>query len=446
MAQHDYVIANQSGSAFRADLNNALAASVSTNSGSSAPSTTYAYMLWADTTNGVLKIRNSANNAWIELLQLDGTLTMEDGVEATPGLAFRDDLNTGIWSSAADTFNISTGGTERLELGAATVFNESGADVDFRIEGDSDANLFYVDAGNDRIGISTTTPDTLLHLEATNTSVAINNAIRISDKDTAVVANQVCGRIEFETADTGNPGVNCQIDTIYSGSGGGGELQIRTGFAGSLVDALRIDDTGQKIVQNGKLNINSTYIDFSGSLGSAPTTAAAIYRPADNNLAFSTANTERLRILNGGGITFNGNTAADSALDDYEEGYWDMTCNNTLHTSYDRGWYVKIGHMVNCGAYVRSDQTTDSTDALTFTLPFATSAAPSGGDTGWIGACSTNNFILDSGRTQTCIAAGDATSTSTIRQMGDSVTWVAMGRNQFTDGRLMQFTLTYKCA
>ena len=122
-----------------------------------------------------------------------------------------------------------------------------------------------------------------------------------------------------------------------------------------------------------------------------------------------------------------------------------MTCNNTLHTSYDRGWYVKVGHMVNCGAYVQSDQTTTNTDALTFTLPFPTSAAPSGGDTGWIGACSTNNFIFDTGRTQTVIAAGDASSTSTIRQMGDSVTWVAMGRDQFTDGRLMQFTLTYKC-
>ena len=103
MATHDYVIANASGSSVRSDLNNALAAIVSNNSSSSEPSTKYAYMLWADTTNGILKIRNSANNAWIELLQLDGTLTMEDGAEATPGLAFRDDLNTGIWSSAADT-------------------------------------------------------------------------------------------------------------------------------------------------------------------------------------------------------------------------------------------------------------------------------------------------------------------------------------------------------
>ena len=46
MAQHDYVIANQGFPAFRTDLNNALSAIVSNNSGSSTPSTTYAYQLW----------------------------------------------------------------------------------------------------------------------------------------------------------------------------------------------------------------------------------------------------------------------------------------------------------------------------------------------------------------------------------------------------------------
>ena len=92
MATHDYVIANQSGAAFRTDLNNALAAIVSNNSNSSSPSTTYAYQWWADTSAGVLKIRNSANNAWIELLQLDGTLTLEDGSASAPALGFRETL------------------------------------------------------------------------------------------------------------------------------------------------------------------------------------------------------------------------------------------------------------------------------------------------------------------------------------------------------------------
>ena len=116
MATHDYVIANQSGAAFRTDLNNALAAIVSNNSNSSEPTTMYAYQWWADTSNAVMKIRNSANNAWIELFQLDGTLTLEDGTESTPALAFRDDLNTGIYSSAADTVDITTGGSRRVSV------------------------------------------------------------------------------------------------------------------------------------------------------------------------------------------------------------------------------------------------------------------------------------------------------------------------------------------
>ena len=169
---HDYVIDNSTGANVRADINNALAAIVSNNSSSSEPSTKYAYMWWADTTNGVLKIRNSANDGWVELLQLDGTLTLEDGSVSTPGLAFRDDLNTGIFSSAADTFNVATGGVERMELGATTIFNEDGADVDFRIEGDTEANLFYVDAGNNNIGIGTSSPSN----NSGYTSLSINHA------------------------------------------------------------------------------------------------------------------------------------------------------------------------------------------------------------------------------------------------------------------------------
>ena len=171
MATHDYIIANGTGAAVRADLNNALAAIVSNNSNSSEPATKYAYQWWADLSNNVMKIRNSANDGWIELFQLDGTITLEDGSASTPALANRSDLNTGVFFSAADKFNIATGGVERMELGTTTIFNEDGADVDFRIEGDTEANLFYVDAGNDRIGIGTSSPDTILDVVHTDVSV-----------------------------------------------------------------------------------------------------------------------------------------------------------------------------------------------------------------------------------------------------------------------------------
>lgn len=73
MAQHDYIIENQSAANFRADINTALAAIVSSNSGSTAPSTTYAHQIWADTTAGLLKMRNAANSAWLTIGTLGAT-------------------------------------------------------------------------------------------------------------------------------------------------------------------------------------------------------------------------------------------------------------------------------------------------------------------------------------------------------------------------------------
>ena len=69
----------------------------------------------------------------------------------------------------ADCGNISANGTltvaGNVEFdGGSFIFNESSADVDFRIEGNGDANLFFTDAGNDRVGIKTGSPSTELHV------------------------------------------------------------------------------------------------------------------------------------------------------------------------------------------------------------------------------------------------------------------------------------------
>jgi hypothetical protein len=67
MAQHDYIIDNQTFPGFRADLNNALNAIATSNSGSSEPLVTYPNQIWADTTANLLKIRNTGNTAWVIL-------------------------------------------------------------------------------------------------------------------------------------------------------------------------------------------------------------------------------------------------------------------------------------------------------------------------------------------------------------------------------------------
>jgi hypothetical protein len=69
----------------------------------------------------------------------------------------------------ADCGNISANGTltvaGNVSLNGGTfIYNEAGADLDARFEGSSEANLIYLDAGNDRIGIGTNSPSTELHV------------------------------------------------------------------------------------------------------------------------------------------------------------------------------------------------------------------------------------------------------------------------------------------
>ena len=63
-------------------------------------------------------------------------------------------------------------------------------------------------------------------------------------------------------------------------------------------------------------------------------------------IAFATNNTERARVISSG-ITFNGDTAAANALDDYEEGTWTPTASSgTITLATNASEYTKIGDMV----------------------------------------------------------------------------------------------------
>jgi hypothetical protein len=84
-----------------------------------------------------------------------GIYSAASGAVATPSIAFTGDLNTGIFSPGADQLAVATGGVERVEFGTTeVVFNDGGADVDFRIEGDTNASLFKIDAGLDQVQVA----------------------------------------------------------------------------------------------------------------------------------------------------------------------------------------------------------------------------------------------------------------------------------------------------
>jgi hypothetical protein len=118
VATHDYVLANQSGAAFRGDLNNALAAISSNNSNSTDPATTFANQWYVDTGDNTLKIRNAANSAYVNVSAVGGIGSANLGLALAASPTF-----TG---TATFSGNVLMSGTGVIDLPAGTTAQRPG--------------------------------------------------------------------------------------------------------------------------------------------------------------------------------------------------------------------------------------------------------------------------------------------------------------------------------
>jgi hypothetical protein len=245
MAQHDYVIANGTGAAVRSDLNNALAAIVSQNSGATAPSPTYAYQFWADTTTGLLKLRNAANSAWITLFQLDGewsTLPVENGTAAAPSIYFKDSgTDSGFFSPGTDQVGISTAGTSRLTI-------DSNGNVNI------DSNTLYVDAANNRVGVGTSSPASLLTSYAGNVStLGAKASTGLLVENNGSVGNVSQIGLGYTFSGTYHPVAIAAITNSGSGS-----TRADLHFATRSLTTDSAPDTRMIIKDDGKVGVGTT--------------------------------------------------------------------------------------------------------------------------------------------------------------------------------------------
>ena len=115
-----------------------------------------------------------------------GTPSWELDVAGDIGLAeyiyHRTDIDTFI-RFQDDSINLQAGGVDFITLTETSqdeaVINEAGADIDFRVEGDSDTHLLFVEGGTDRVGISTDDPDEKLHVSGNLKVVGDDPRIKI---------------------------------------------------------------------------------------------------------------------------------------------------------------------------------------------------------------------------------------------------------------------------
>jgi len=329
MANHDYSIANQSFPSFRTDLNNALAAIASTNSGTSAPSTTFANQLWYDSSANILYIRNEDNDANIPLLQLD-----QSGDVAATLATIIDVLDKSGTNTAGTDLTIRAGAGTGTGAGGNIILQTANAGSSGSSVNSHATAVTIDDAGQVGIGISA--PDGKVHAFSADASQTANAA-----------ANQ------FVAENSGNAGMS-----ILSGNTSTGNVY----FA----------DNGDNAVG---------FIQ---------------YKHDDNYLRFGTAGSERMRVLSGGGLTFNGDTATANALDDYEEGTFTPTYafsggGGSFSYSIQVGTYTKIGRFVFAQVRIRGQKSGTGSGVLQINgLPFTASNVTNLFGTGAIGF--TNNW------------------------------------------------------
>jgi hypothetical protein len=263
-----------------------------------------------------------------------------------------------------------TGAFTTLSASGAVVFNDAGADVDFRVEGDTDANLLFVDASADKVGIGTTSPGAKLSVtKASNYDVARLTAPDIATLDL------------YQSAQSNGSARNYQLLTNYEGWG---TLDFRRSVDNATapsVTLLSLNNDGKLVLKGGATANSGVGIGF----------------PATQS-ASSDANT----------------------LDDYEEGTWTPTVlNGGVGITVNTASYTKIGRLV----YLQLDVTIGSTaniDAFAIaSLPFSVGSSRFAGAAIGYNNSGTNMTALIGPSNLEFYIAASATSATNAQASGD---------------------------
>ncbi|MAL42716.1 hypothetical protein [Hyphomonas sp.] len=286
--------------------------------------------------------------------------------------------------------NVMRGGTSReaLSLGQSdVVFNEGSEDVDVRMESDGNTHMFFLDGGNNTVGIGTdsaTNPLTVRGAGGTGATAAIRWRDESNQGATLGVFN------------SGNVVLNAEQGNFFLNFNTTGKFTFESGGDLDIVD--------------GNLKVASGHgIDFSATANSSGTNEGEL-------------------------------------LDDYEVGQFTpvgaTTSGNAASFSSVSGRYQKIGRMVTVYGFVTNINTSGTTSSAQFRiggLPFTPDVADCHG------VCVYDTVTLQGGRTQIVVRADASSDALQFMQQGSGLGETATDHGDITSGTTdIFFQVTYQ--
>ena len=131
----------------------------------------------------------------LDVVDIDGavdmasTLTVAGTLSSAGGLVHQGDANTSLdFGTDQQTFYV--GAVRALDLSTTgAVFNEGSVDADFRVESNGNANMLFVDGGNNRVGIGTAAPQQIMHL--------VNGGLQVSGQIASPASGQSAAYFDY---------------------------------------------------------------------------------------------------------------------------------------------------------------------------------------------------------------------------------------------------------
>jgi hypothetical protein len=214
-------------------------------------------------------------------------------------LTLPDDTGTIVTNSGNQAGSFTT-----LNTSGAVVFNDAGADVDFRVEGDTDANLLFVDASADRVGIGTSSPSVKFEINGRvlGESVVAGNALYVWSQNRMSLGASY--------------GIESQQSSPFFLLTNSAQPIV---FGTNTAERMRIDSSGQVIVgpfggngnavvagssSPGATNQPGTNLLLKSGDGSGSGFSFMTFSTSPGGSSGTTVNTavERARITSGGGL------------------------------------------------------------------------------------------------------------------------------------------------